>query len=448
MKGKMLGHYRILDLIGQGSTGVVYRARDTQLERIVAIKVLGASLSDGGDFQDRLLNEARSAAKLAHPHIATIHDAGREAEIRFIVMEYIEGGTLRDSLNREGRLSPIRAMEVAIQIGRGLVHAHQRKVVHGDLKPGNLLVTAEGTVKVADFGLAKPLERLSTTEDGKIAGTVAYLAPERIEGKTEDERVDLYALGAVLYELLTGHPPFTGASVGEIIQGHLHKQPSSLQEIIPDVPDDLERVVMKLLEKNPGHRYRSAKELLKGLEALRDKVDAEISGPASDTQTEVQLVGREQELNALRAAVDQAHSGIGSVVFIEGEAGIGKTRLLTELTACKTIHKGEVFGIQCMEGATPYHGFVQLLMGILKIEDADTDAQCGEKWQHFVQTLEPRRIESISILERVLISSTQAMREDEALREEATSRQRLFWAVWQCLAAVAEQKPLILLCRL
>jgi len=448
MIGTALGHYHILERIGQGAMSVVYRARDARLERIVAIKVLHSLPANDANYLSRFQQEARSAARLAHPNIITVHDAGREAEICYIVMEYVEGETLRMMLARKGRLSLDQTLEIAIQICQGLAHAHQRGVVHGDLKPGNLMVTAEGMVKIADFGLAWEIEQDPSAGNLGVAGTVAYLAPERIESGAGDERSDLYALGAVLYELLTERPPFTGSSASQIMQGHLQGQPTSLHARQPDIPAFVERVVLKLLEKEPERRYKTARTLLKALERCRDRIAGEEDKSALQEDTggrEVPLIGREEELIALKAAVEAMRSRTGSLVLLEGEAGIGKTRLLEEFAGSGTGRDMRVLKGLCLEDAAPYSAFVQVLMEALGMDPGDPDSQREEKLQRYVREENPEFEEWVPVLRGLLTSSAEPKTRSGSSEDEATYRQRLFWGVWQVLVALSERQPLVLL---
>jgi serine/threonine protein kinase len=223
MIGKTLGHYRIVEKLGAGGMGVVYKARDTHLDRFVALKILPAEKVADPDRRRRFVQEAKAASALNHPHIVTIHDIDEADGVHFIAMEYVDGKTLDQHIPRHGmRLN--EALKVAVQMADALAAAHEAGIVHRDLKPGNLMVTEKGQVKVLDFGLAKPTEKLPTgaedatltakpdTEEGKILGTVAYMSPEQAEGKKVDARSDIFSFGSVLYEMVSGKRAFEADS--------------------------------------------------------------------------------------------------------------------------------------------------------------------------------------------------------------------------------------------
>lgn len=258
--GALVGHYRILSLIGSGGMGTVYRAHDTVLERQVALKFL-PPLSTRLDDEERLLKEARSAGALQHPNICTIHEIGQTDDGRpFIAMALYEGETLKERLER----SPLSLEEVVvtgIQIGRGLAAAHARGIVHRDVKPGNVILGADETVRLLDFGLAQAME-VTLTRSGITPGTVAYMSPEQARGDPLDQRSDLWSLGVVLYEMLTGLRPFRGANDRALFQAILHEDAEPFSKRRPEVPEPLARIVERLLLKDPEARYGSAAEML------------------------------------------------------------------------------------------------------------------------------------------------------------------------------------------
>ncbi|MBI4161798.1 MAG: serine/threonine protein kinase, partial [Acidobacteria bacterium] len=270
MIGKRLSHFRILAKIGEGGMGVVYKAEDLRLRRAVALKILpGEALADG-ERRVRFLREARAAAAVTHPNIATIHEVDEAEGILFIAMEHIEGKTLR-SLIRGNPLPVREALRIAVEIAEGLTRAHQARVIHRDLKPGNIMVTDDGHVKVLDFGLAKLLEgedpsssersRLGTisgerTREGTVLGTPSYMSPEQSRGQSVDGRSDLFAFGIVLYEMVTGRAPFEGPSPMDTVTAILHEAPVPASEVNGEVPPELDRILGKCLEKNPADRYQ------------------------------------------------------------------------------------------------------------------------------------------------------------------------------------------------
>jgi Tol biopolymer transport system component/predicted Ser/Thr protein kinase len=273
--GTPLGSYEILALIGTGGMGEVYKAKDTRLDRTVAIKVLPTHLADNPDLKQRFEREARAVSSLNHPHICTLHDIGEQDGTEFLVMEYIEGETLADRL-RKGGLPLEQALRYAIEIADALDKAHRQGVVHRDLKPGNIMLTKSGA-KLLDFGLAKlrqdvsaetpsllsalPTEEKPLTREGSIMGTFQYMAPEQLEGKDTDARTDIFAFGSVLYEMLTGRKAFEGTSQASLIAAIMEHEPVALSQLQTIVPPDLERLVHQCLEKDPEDRWYSAHDL-------------------------------------------------------------------------------------------------------------------------------------------------------------------------------------------
>src|SRR6202521_5712356 len=273
LPGKRLGPYEILSAIGAGGMGEVYRARDTRLDRIVAIKVLPMHLADRPELRERFEREARTIASLNHPHICTLHDIGHQDGIDFLVMEYLEGETLAQRLLK-GPLPLDQVLQYAIEIADAFDKAHRKGITHRDLKPGNIMLTKSGS-KLLDFGLAKlrpeaatatPLSELPTepdaiTAEGAIVGTLRYMAPEQLESKEVDARTDIFAFGAVVYELATGKRAFEGKSQASLIAAILEREPPAMSSLQPMTPPALDRVVKKCLAKDPEKRWQGATDL-------------------------------------------------------------------------------------------------------------------------------------------------------------------------------------------
>ena len=353
--------YRLDAELGRCGMGVVYRAHDTLLDRTVAVKVL-SDAKLGSEGRARLLNEARAAARLNHPNIVAIHDAGEVDGIPFIVMELIEGETL-DGRRLQG-IDDI--VEIARQLCAALDHAHLHGIVHRDLKPENVLVLRSPTrgeaaedarvkVKLMDFGLARSLTSRLTAE-GAIVGTVFYLAPEQVRGGPIDGRADLYALGVMLYELATGRLPFIGDDPIAVISQHLHAPVVPPSTFNSDIPPALDALIIRLLSKLPDDRPASAADARQALELLsRQPADSPIT-PLSriDRIVRGRLVARESELARANAVWHKAVGGESGVLLISGEPGIGKTRLVRELITQVEIARANAPMGECYaEGGAP-----------------------------------------------------------------------------------------------
>ena len=268
-EGLFAGKYRITGELGKGGMGVVYKAEDAKLERSVALKFLPPELTEDSEARERFVREARAAAALSHNHICTVYEIGEEEKRLFIAMEYIEGESLRQKIAR-GPLSRDEALRIAIQVAEGLAEAHKKKIIHRDVKPGNIMLTDKGTAKVMDFGLAKALGRSLITKEAKTIGTVAYMSPEQAQGQPVDFRTDIWSLGVVLYEMLTGRLPFKGEHDQSIIHSILKREPEPISRHRKDVPQGLERVIGRALAKDPADRYPSMEELSADLKALSE----------------------------------------------------------------------------------------------------------------------------------------------------------------------------------
>ena len=260
------GRYRLERLLGGGGMAGVYLGRDMELDRPVAVKLLAENLAQDEAFRERFLREARLAARLSHPNVVAVYDAGETEHARpYIVMEQVEGRTLADVLRERGRLPHGEAVALALQACNGLAHAHQAGLVHRDVKPQNLLLRNDGRLKVADFGIARAADETALTEIGTVLGTAAYLSPEQAAGEEVTAAADVYGLGAVLYELLTGRPPYELESLADLAARHAEGTITPVAELAPDVPEHVEDAVMRALARNPTYRPASASELAREL---------------------------------------------------------------------------------------------------------------------------------------------------------------------------------------
>jgi len=269
-KGTLIaGKYRILEEIGQGGMGVVYKAEDLKLKRCVALKFLPPHSMDSRELKERFLIEAQAAAALSHPNICVIHEVGETGELSYIAMEYVEGETLRDRI-KKGPLKPEEALDVVSQVAAGLGEAHGKGVIHRDIKSANIMVTAKGQAKVMDFGLAKLRGGSSLTKSQTTLGTVAYMSPEQARGGELDQRTDIWSLGVVLYEMLVGKLPFRGEHDQTVIYSIFHREPESLMKASPGTAPELEHIVGHALAKKPAERYQTMEEFREDLEAIAE----------------------------------------------------------------------------------------------------------------------------------------------------------------------------------
>ena len=262
MMEQIANRYEILSLIGQGGMADVYKAKDTILNRIVAIKVLRAKLSDDAMALVRFQREASAASRLSHPNVVDIYDVGEYEGMHYIVMEFIRGRTLKELIAQRGALDVDEAIGVMKQLVSAINHAHEHKIIHRDIKPQNVLVKDDGTIKITDFGIAVANGSVQLTYNNTVMGSAHYLAPETTQGKEPNEQVDIYSLGIVFYELLTGHVPFTGKTPTEIAIKHLRKPIPYVRDFNPDIPQSVENIVLKATAKNLDDRYVSCKEML------------------------------------------------------------------------------------------------------------------------------------------------------------------------------------------
>jgi len=276
----IVGKYRILEEIGRGGMGVVFRAEDIRLKRDVALKFLPSQLADSAELRERFLIEAQAAAALSHPNICVIHEVGETEDRLYIAMEYVEGETLRDRI-KKGPLKPEEALDVVAQVAAGLSEAHGKGIIHRDIKSANIMVTQKGRAKVMDFGLAKLRGGSSLTRSQTTLGTVAYMSPEQARGEEVDGRTDLWSLGIVLYEMLTGELPFRGDQDLSVIHSIIHEEPKPLKQRKPPIPEELHQVVSRALRKNRDSRYGSAGDMLKDLRAYETSLHLEQSGVLS-----------------------------------------------------------------------------------------------------------------------------------------------------------------------
>ena len=439
------GRYRIERLLGEGNTKRVYLAHDERLGREVALAVLKTEGLDGEQLL-RFHAEARAMARLGdHPHVVTIHDLGIEDGAIYLVTEYLSGGDLRDRLAAaEGRRLPVAlTLALGTQLASALAHAHARGVVHRDLNPGNVWFAADGRAKLGDFGLGVSLARARMVRDGLLATSVAYMAPEHALGHPADARGDLYSLGAMLYEMVTGRPPFLGDDAIAVLSQQIHAVPVAPSWLNPAVTPSLELVIMRLLAKAPAERPASAADTL----AILAAAEAATTGRAAAARADASanpldrlaagaFVGREDVLRTLRDGVEGALSGHGSCVLLVGGAGIGKTRTAHEAATYARLRGARFLegSSDEDEGAPAYWPLVQALRAWAGGRArAELRADLGD---------------DAGVLATLLPELRRWYRDlpDPPTLDAASARFRLFEAVARVLTGASRREPLVLLC--
>ncbi|MGC8895552.1 MAG: protein kinase domain-containing protein [Candidatus Bathyarchaeia archaeon] len=444
------GRYVTLKKLGEGGKGIVYKARDTALNRIVAIKMLKSAVLTEEAYS-RFMREAQAVAKLNHPNIVSIHDIGKEDGKQFFVLEFVDGMSLRELMGTypEGKCDIKTVLRIGIDVCSALQYAHSQNILHRDIKPENIMITQEGNVKLMDFGLAKMLGQPRITQEGVIVGTVAYVAPEVALGKGADARSDLYSLGAVLYEAVTGRPPFIGEDSVKIIFSHIHDYPISPNKLNSKVPQALAECIMKLLEKEPTKRYQSAADLLNVLREIAEGFLREVYVPSHKTSVvvppqrpfamrETQLIDRVEEMNFLRETVDRAVRREGGLVFLCGEAGIGKTRLTRELDAYARLRGMQVLYGRCpalfrMDGVPPYVLWNEVIKDYLQVCTPEQLYKVIGFYPSEVCKLVPEIRQKLGTIPQSLPISPEQ------------ERDRLFEAVSQFMINLSKETPLLII---
>lgn len=364
------GRYELKRPLGEGGRKRVYLVHDLLLDAEIAFALLKVEGLDEAGLA-RVRREAQAMGRLRdHPNIVTVYDVGEEGGTPYIVSEYLSGGSVAQLLARapEHRLPLDDAVRIALQVCRALAHAHTRGVIHRDLKPGNVWLAADGTAKLGDFGLAVAMDHARLTLEGMMVGTVAYMPPEQALGSSADARSDLYALGAMLYEMVCGRPPFVGEDAVAVISQHINTPPVAPRWHSPAVPPGLETLILRLLAKAPEDRPADAGSVAKALAAAAEEPPPPAAAPTPEPNPLDRLaggvfVGREQEIADLRSSFEDALSGRGSLVLLVGEPGIGKTRTADELATYGRLRSAQALVGRCWEdeGAPAYWPWVQII---------------------------------------------------------------------------------------
>jgi len=322
LEGHQLSHYDSLERLGVGGMGVVYKARDTHLDRVVALKVLSDHLLSDEDAQERFLVEARAAAALDHPNICAIHEVGETDDGRFyIAMQYYEGDTLRQRIE-QGPVPLPQALDIAAQISRGLVAAAAQGIIHRDIKPANFILTVDGTVKIVDFGLAKYAGTV-VTKTGAQVGTVDYMSPEQTRGDEVDQRTDIWSLGVLLYEMLGGTRPFRGGSDQAVISGILAGTPESLSKLVPSLPPSVISLVERAMHNDPERRYPDSAAILKDLQRLLDDPSCQL---ALDSIPSLPAEGERRRVTVIACSISGLESLLETLEALEVEATLDVLR--------------------------------------------------------------------------------------------------------------------------
>ncbi|MFQ6028743.1 MAG: serine/threonine-protein kinase PknK, partial [Dehalococcoidia bacterium] len=374
------GRYEVKRFLGEGGKKSVYLAHDSLLDRDVAFALIKTEGLDQVS-RTRITREAQAMGRLgSHPHIVTVFDLGEHEGQPYMVTELMGGGDVEGVVEDapEHRLPLEQAIGIAIETCRGLEFAHSRGIVHRDLKPGNVWLTGDGVAKIGDFGLAVVIDRSRLTSEGMMVGTVSYMPPEQAMGGEVTPRADLYSLGAMLYEMVTGRPPFLGDDSVAIIGQHINTPPVAPTWHRPECPRPLESLILRLLAKDPSERPESASDVLAALEAVDLTVSAETSqtldeAHALDSLAGGVFVGRQREMGELKAALEDALSGRGRLVTLVGEPGIGKTRTAQELATYAGLRSAQVLWGRCYEeqGMPPYWPWVQAIRSYVRERDPD-----------------------------------------------------------------------------
>jgi len=283
----LLNRYELLEKIGEGGMGTVYKAKCHLLNRFVAIKILKTELSNDEDFVARFKREATSVARVSHPNIVNVHDVGTDKNINFIVLEYIDGKTLKQIIKETGRLTSQRTLDITYQIAKALECAHKSNIIHRDIKPDNIMITEDNMVKVMDFGIAKVADSRTVTSSNNVMGTVRYFSPEQAKGNFVDCRTDIYSLGIVMYEMVTGQVPYNAESSISIAMMHIQGTVIPPKEIFADIPENINQVIIKSMQKEPIKRYQTAREMADVLKTIKEYPNFKINvnnGPDDATR--------------------------------------------------------------------------------------------------------------------------------------------------------------------
>jgi tetratricopeptide (TPR) repeat protein len=454
--GTTIRQYQIDSVIGRGGMGIVYRATDTRLQQNIALKVLYPNLASQESYFRRFFREGQAVTRLNHPNIVRIYEVGQEDSACFIAMEYVEGQTLSSFLEHRGALPVEEALDIGIQIASGLECSHGQGVLHRDIKSGNIMITPDGLIKILDFGLARIAGVSALTMTGNVVGTVDYISPEQVMNDKVDGRSDLYSFGIVLYEMLTGQLPFAGDEPISIIYQHINDDPIPPSSIRPQLPVEVDRIVMTMIAKRPINRFPSAsvtrEELASCRAALSDLYEKQKSGLSSGVLHEqfrlrgrdefaCPVIGRDEELQALKTCIDITVTGKGGLEMIGGIEGTGKSRLMREALDYAASKGMWTFSGGCLyqEMAMPYQPVIDALSHRLAaLSPAGNNHLRALIKEHYpaIAGLMPH---VWSVEERKYLEETAP-----ATLSPAAEQQRLFQSILQLLFQLADERGILI----
>lgn len=442
-----IAHFEILAKLGEGGMGAVYKARDTVDDKIVALKILSGHSVQNEELIKRFNREADAGMKLSHPNIVKIYEFGKEDNEHFISMEYVDGKTLRKLLE-ETPFDPAKMITIGIGVCEALKEAHNSGVVHRDIKSENIMLTSAGEVKVMDFGLAKVRDASVLTMEGSILGTVSYMSPQQAIGEEIDHRSDIFSLGVVFYEMLTGKMPFTGDYEMAVIYSILNEEPLSIREFNEAVPKSLEQVISKTLRKDPKQRYQDATELIEALQKIQQIIEGNLKISEDEESFAVEeeflkeergfqakLYGRDKYLDQLKGILHRTTVGEGQLVLITGEAGIGKTRLVLELEKYSKTLKARTLKSRCLfdQGIYPYQPFVAALRSYFEIKGVEN----VDKLEIFLNENAPELLASLPVIKLFLnVENSQNV--------IIENKEQIWDSIYKLLIKISEERPLII----
>ncbi len=448
MPRKKIAHYEITDILGEGGMGVVYKATDLKEDKTVALKVLSRRSLVDDDVRRRFMREANAGTNLDHSGIVKIYDYGEEEGEHYISMEYVEGQTLRHFV-KDTPLPPEQAVDICIAVTEALAAAHNAGVIHRDIKSENIMLTTTGEIKVMDFGLAKLQNASLITQEGGVLGTVAYMSPQQAAGETVDHRSDIFSLGVVLYELLTGRLPFGAEYEMAIMYSILNEDPISVKDLNPQLPEALDQVVVKALRKELNNRYQSGDEFAADLKKVKDilksGMDAEVAEvdliAAVDKEKRemrgflANLIGRDEEFETLKKILVLTGESEGQTALIAGEAGIGKSRLVAELEKYARNKKITTLTGRCLfkQGTQPYQPFIEAIGNYFDIKGIGSD----EHLREFIEQKAPDLSHLLPIYRMFLNIKDQ---KEVAL----DSKEQLWDAIYKLIVKISAERPIIL----